>query len=472
MSVAEQGASAVVLAAGLGQRMRSSLPKALLAVGGRPMVERVLAAACGAGLGHAVVVTGSGAEQVEAAIRKAAGGLPGLRIDFARQAQQRGTGDATLQALPLVAAGTVVVLPCDAPLLGAGQIRDLLAAHLGAGAGITLLTARMTDPTGYGRVLRLPDGGVAGIVEERDATPQQRALTEVFTLVACFRRDLLASALAECGTDNAQGEMYLPDTVGIARRRGEHVQALVAPVAAEVMGANDRRALAAAEAALRTATLQRLMDAGVSVIDPATTFVDESATIGADSTLLPMTVIEGACSIGPGCEIGPGAHIRESRIDAACRIWHSVIEQSEVGPECRVGPYAHLRPGSRLGRGVEVGNFAEVKNAILGDGTKQHHHSYVGDAELGVAVNVGAGAITVNFDGQRKHRTKVGAGAFIGCNVNLVAPLEVGRGAFLAAGSTVNRPVPDDALAIARARQEVKDGWAARKRRASPEGGA
>ena len=463
------GVTALVLAAGLGRRMHSTLPKVLHRVGGRAMVERVLQAARGAGVRDAVVVVGSGAAAVEAQLRGA--DLAPLRLAFALQAEQQGTGHAALQGLALAAGRTVLILPGDVPLLEAAELAALLEAHQAARAGITLLTAQLAEPTGYGRILRDSDGRIAAIVEERDASAEQRRIGEVFTLAGCFRRDLLAATLAECRTGNAQGEIYLTDTIALARARGERVEARAATRAADVLGVNDRRALAQAEAALRARTLDRLLEAGVTVEDAATTFVDEAAQIAADTTLRPMTVIEGPCVIGPRCELGPGAHVRASRVDADCRIWHSVVEESALAAGCLVGPFAHLRRGTSLGRGVEVGNFAEVKNAALGDGTKQHHHSYVGDAELGAGVNVGAGAITVNFDGRAKHRTVVGDGAFLGCNANLVAPVRIGRGAFVAAGSTITRPVPEDALGIGRAPQEVREGWAARRRRAQEAGG-
>ena len=468
MNAGPQDAAALILAAGLGKRMRSALPKVLHPVGGRPMVVRVLEAARAAGLADAVVVTGRGAEAVEAAVDARLPALAPLRCAFARQEEQRGTGDAALRGLPLCRAPAVLILPGDAPLLHPADLRRVLEAHAAARAGATLLTARLGDPTGYGRIVRDADGQVAAIVEERDAGPAERAISEIFTLVACFRRDLLASALEACGTDNAQGEIYLTDVVAVARARGEHVAAVSAADAAAVLGVNDRRALAAAEAAHRQAVLGALMDAGVTVVDPATTYVEDLASIAADVRLLPMTIVEGACRIGPGCEVGPGSHVRDSELGEGCRVWHSVVEGSVLGPGCAVGPFAHLRPGTRLGRDVAVGNFAELKNAVLGDGTKQHHHSYVGDAELGAGVNVGAGVVTVNFDGRRKERTVVGDRAFLGCNANLIAPIEIGAGAYVAAGSTCDGPVPAGALGIARARLEVKEGWVARRRAPAP----
>jgi bifunctional UDP-N-acetylglucosamine pyrophosphorylase/glucosamine-1-phosphate N-acetyltransferase len=461
------GVVAVVLAAGLGKRMRSTLPKVLHPVGGRPMLLRVLTAARDAGVGRAVVVTGVHAARVEEAVRAEGEALRPLEVAFAHQDEPRGTGHAVQCALaqqPPAGAASLLVLPGDAPLLGPDVLGALLRRHRSSGAAATLLTAILPNPEGYGRILRDAAGRVVGIVEERDATPEQRRVREVNTLACCFRRDLLEEALALCRPTNAQGEIYLTDAVGLLAGRGERIEAVLAEDAEAVLGVNDRRALAAAEAALRRRVLERWMDAGVTVLDPQTTFVDERAVLGQDCVLHPFTVLEGACEIGPGCTLGPGAHLRDSRLGAGCVVWHSVVEGSELGPDCRVGPFAHLRPGCRLGRGVQVGNFAELKAAVLGDGCKQHHHSYVGDAELGPGVNVGAGVITANFDGRRKHRTVVGAGAFLGCNVNLIAPVEVGAGAFVAAGTTVSRPVPPDALAVGRPEVVVREGWAARRR--------
>lgn len=433
------------------------------------MILRVLMAARQAGVDEAIVVTGNGAAEVEDVVEAAAAALEPMRVRFARQAEQRGTGHATMQALaallpPNGPGEAVLVLPGDAPLLEAEVIRGLRDTHGSTGAAVTLLTARMDRPEGYGRILRDASGRVAGIVEDRDATPEQRRIQEINTLVACFDRALLEQALAQCSADNAQGEIYLTDTVGILRRQGHGIEAVVVDDADSALGVNDRRALAVAEATLRRRTLERWMDAGVTVVDPLTTYVDEEATIGPDCVLLPFTVIQGTSDIASGCHLGPGAHIRSSRLDSGCTVWHSVIEQSELGPECRVGPFAHLRPGSRLDARVDVGNFAEVKNAHLGEGTKQHHHSYIGDADVGAGVNIGAGTITVNFDGRRKHRTVIGEGAFVGCNTNLVAPVQLGAGAFVAAGTTVNRDVPGDALAIGRPELQMRPGWAARRR--------
>lgn len=465
---------ALVLAAGLGKRMRSELPKVLHPVGGRPMLLRVLSSLRDAGIRRAVVVVGSRAEAVRAAVEAAAGELSPLVCLFALQEQQLGTGHAV--ACGLEAAGApgsgqpALVLYGDTPLLGAEEITGLLRAHRQRRAAATLLTAVPPDPAGYGRILRDEAGRVRAIVEERDASPAQRALREVNTGVGVFDRPGLDQALALCRPVNAQGEIYLTDTVEHLVRAGRPVEGVPAADAASALGVNDRRALAEAERILRTRVLDRLLEQGVTIVDPQTTYVDEAVQLEPDCVLLPMTVLEGACVVQRGCTVGPGAHLVRSRVGTGSAIWHSVVEDSEVGPGCRIGPFAHLRPGSRLGEGVEVGNFAEVKNAVLGPGTKQHHHSYIGDAELGARVNVGAGVITANYDGRRKHRTLVGEGAFLGCNSNLVAPITIGAGAVVGAGTTLAKgPVPADALAVGRVRPTIREGWAA-VRRAAPEG--
>lgn len=472
----DDGIVAVVLAAGVGKRMHSARHKVLHPVGGRAMVLRVLSSVRDAGVGRAVVVVGNQAEAVQAAIAPAAAELDPLQLQFALQSEQLGTGHAALQGLVAVGGprwdattGTALVINGDTPLLRADQIIELLRVHRSSGAIATVLTAVVEDPRGYGRIVRDATGRVVAIVEERDATPEQKTIHEVNTGVGCFERPHVDIALTHCRPVNAQGEIYLTDVVAHLAADGQVVGALSATDAMAVLGVNDRRGLAAAEAALRLRTLEHLMDLGVTIADPGTTLVDDTAVFAPDSVLLPFTIIEGSCEIGSGCTVGPGAQIRDSRLGPGCRVWQSVVEQSVLGGGAQVGPFAHLRPGTRLGENVEVGNFAEIKNSTLGDGSKQHHHSYIGDAEIGERVNVGAGVITVNFDGRRKHRTLVGNDAFLGCNTNLVAPVEVGRGAIIGAGTTVTKTVPTDALAVGRVRPTIKEGWAAARRGDRPE---
>jgi bifunctional UDP-N-acetylglucosamine pyrophosphorylase/glucosamine-1-phosphate N-acetyltransferase len=458
---------AVVLAAGLGKRMRSACAKVLHPVGGRPMVVRVLAAARRAGLRAAVLVVGHQADAVEDAVAAHRAVLEGLAVRAVRQAEPRGTGDAVRTALAAVPeAQAVLVLAGDAPLLDPEELAALVRLWRETGAAAALLTATLPDPTGYGRLVRDEAGRPVRIVEERDASPAERAIREVFTLVGCFAAEPLRRALEAIRPDNAQGELYLTDVVAWLHAEGHAVATLGTREPWRVLGVNDRRALAQAEAALRAEVLERLMEQGVTVVDPSTTYVADDCVVGPDTVLYPMTTLEGGTRVGPRCRVGPGAHLVASDVAADVRIWYSVVEGSRIGPRCRIGPFSHLRPGTELGPEVEVGNFAELKNARIGARTKQHHHSYLGDADVGEGVNVGAGVITVNYDGWRKHRTVIGDGAFLGCNANLVAPVEVGAGAFVAAGSTIDRPVGAGDLAIARARQENKPGWVERRRRA------
>ena len=448
---------AVILAAGLGKRMRSQRAKVLHEVAGRPMIEYVVRAAEGCGAQRVVVVVGHQAEQVQA--------LLGDRVVYALQDRPLGTGHAVLQAEAAVAgAADVLVLYGDTPLIEAETLRRLVAAHRESGAAATLLTVELEDPTGYGRIIRDEQGRIARIVEEADANPAERAVREVNTGIGCFRRDDLFAALRRVRADNAQGEYYLVDVVAVLRSLERPVHSVQADDPDLVFGVNDRVALARAEALLRDRIRQRWMRAGVTLIDPASTWIDDDVEIGPDTVIYPQTVIEAGTRIGAGCRIGPGAHLTASRLGDGVRVWYSVVEASEIGDGTRIGPYSHLRPGCRIAAGVQIGNFAELKNARVATGTKINHHSYLGDADVGEGVNIGAGTVTVNYDGARKHPTVIEDGAFIGCNANLIAPVRVGRSAYIAAGSTINQDVPADALAIARERQVNKEGWAARWR--------
>jgi bifunctional UDP-N-acetylglucosamine pyrophosphorylase/glucosamine-1-phosphate N-acetyltransferase len=449
------GTVAVVLAAGLGTRMNSDLVKVLHRVGGVPMVAHVVEAALGCGADAVVVVVGNQGERVRAAL----GGVRGVR--FAVQAEQRGTGHAVLAARRAVGdAEHVVVLYGDAALVTPEVLRPLVDRHRSGTAAATLLTAELDDPAGYGRIVRGPDGRVLRIVEEADATPAERAIREWNTGIGAYRAELLWPALARLRADNAKGEFYLTDVVGLLVADGLAVEAVVTPHAELVEGVDDRADLARAEATLRERVIRRLFEEGVTVVDPASTWVDVRARIGRDTVIHPFTIIEGPCQVGPGCRLGPSARIVSSRLGAGVTVVQSTVEDAVVADGVEVGPYAHVRPGTRLEVGVRVGNFAEIKNSRIGPGSKVPHHSYVGDADVGAGVNVGAGVVTVNYDGLRKHRTVVADGAFLGCNANLVAPVTVGPGAFVAAGSTVTEDVPAGTLAIARARQVNKHGWA------------
>jgi bifunctional UDP-N-acetylglucosamine pyrophosphorylase / glucosamine-1-phosphate N-acetyltransferase len=455
-----QGLAVVVLAAGEGKRFRSALPKPLHPVAGRPLLWHVLAAAAPLKADRTVVVVGSGADQVTAAVE----GFDLGPVAFAVQADQRGTGDAMAAALPLLDGdGDVLVLFGDTPLVSAALLEGLLDTHRSTRATATLLTSVMTDPTGLGRVLRDPGGAVTGVVEERDATPDQRALREVSAGMYVFRRPAL-DGLAGLRPDNQQGEYYLPDLVPQVLAGGGRVVTAEGPEE-EVMGVNDRVELAEAGAVLRRRLLERLMLGGVTVTDPATTFVDADVEVGQDTVLAPMTFLEAGTRVGARCQLGPNVRLRACAVGDDATITQTVALESTIGPRAVVGPFASLRPGTELASDAKAGTFVEVKNSSIGPGSKAPHLSYVGDADIGAGVNVGAGTVFVNYDGARKHRTTVGDGAFIGSDTMLVAPVTIGTGAQTAAGSTITKDVPPDALAIERSDQRTIEGWAARRRR-------
>jgi bifunctional UDP-N-acetylglucosamine pyrophosphorylase/glucosamine-1-phosphate N-acetyltransferase len=455
-----QGLTVVVLAAGEGKRFRSALPKPLHPVAGRPLLWHVLAAAAPLKADRTVVVVGNGADRVTAAVE----GFDLGPVDFAVQADQRGTGDALAAAVGLLDGdGDVLVLSGDTPLVSTALLEGLLDAHRSARATATLLTCTLEDPTGYGRVLRDAGGAVTGMVEERDATPAQRRLPEVGAGMYVFRRPAL-DGLAELRPDNDQGEYYLPDLVPLVLAGGGRVATLEGP-AAEARGVNDRVELAEAEAVLRRRLLERLMLAGVTVVDPATTYVEVDVEVGQDSVLAPLTFLEAGTRVGARCRLGPNVRLVGCTVGDDATVTHTVAVSSAIGPRAVVGPFVSLRPGSDLREASKAGTFVEVKNSTVGPGSKVPHLSYVGDADIGAGVNVGAGTVFVNYDGISKHRTTVGDGAFIGSDTMLVAPVTVGNGAQTAAGSTITKDVPPDALAIERSDQRTIEGWAARRRR-------
>ncbi len=450
----------VVLAAGEGKRFRSALPKPLHPVAGRPLLWHVLAAAAPLKADRTVVVVGNGADQVTAAVE----GFDLGPVAFAVQAAQRGTGDALAAAVPqLEGDGDILVLFGDTPLVSAELLEGLVDAHRSARADATLLTCVMTDPAGLGRVLRDPDGAVTRIVEERDATPTQRAIREVSAGMYVFRRPVL-NGLSKLRPDNDQGEYYLPDLVPQVLAGGGRLVTAAGPEE-EVMGVNDRIELAAAEAVLRRRLLERLMLGGVTVTDPATTFVDADVEVGQDTVLAPLTFLEAGTRVGARCRLGPNVRLVGCTVGDDATVTQAVAVSSAIGPRVAVGPFASLRPGTELAEGAKAGTFVEVKNSVVGPGSKVPHLSYVGDADIGAGANVGAGTVFVNYDGARKHRTTVGDGAFIGSDTMLVAPVTVGNGAQTAAGSTITKDVPPDALAIERSDQRTIEGWAARRRR-------
>jgi len=444
--------SVVILAAGEGKRMKSSLPKVLQPLAGRPLLAHVIDTARSLQPAAIQVVHGHGGEQVRTA-------LAGEPVSWTLQAERRGTGHALLQAMPQIPDGhEVLVLYGDVPLIRRATLLDLLGP--GGRAELRLLTMRSDDPAGYGRIVRARGGGVRRIVEEQDASRAQLAIRECNTGVLAAPARLLRKWLALLRPDNSQGEYYLTDVVALAVREHIPVKPVVAADTIEVLGVNDKVQLAEAEAAWRARTAQALMLAGVTLADPLRLDVRGTVTHGADVFLDVDVVLEGRVVLGDGARIGPGCLIRNSEIGAGTEVFaHCVIDAAVIGPECNIGPFARFRPSSKLARGVHIGNFVEVKNSRLGEGSKANHLAYVGDAELGARDNIGAGTIIANYDGANKHRTVIADDVHTGSNSVLVAPITVGAGATIGAGSTVTRSVPAGKLTVARARQTTIEGW-------------
>lgn len=445
---------AIVLAAGQGKRMKSKLYKVLHPVCGKPMVGHVLKVVQQAQCERTVVIVGHGAEAVKAYVGDAA--------EYAHQEQQLGTGHAVKQAEPLLGQeeGTTVILYGDTPLVTSETIAKLQQFHAAKGAAATVLTAVVPDPTGLGRIIRNEEGSIQRIVEQKDCNEEQAAITEINTGMYCFDNLKLFAALQKVTNNNAQGEYYLTDVLEILKNDGEVVEAYVAPDYTEGIGVNDRVGLAEAEQLMRTRIVRHHQINGVTVIDPTSAYIEADVTIGADTIVYPGTVLRGRTNIGEDCQIGPNADIKDTDVDDGAIIKHSVISNASVGKNTSVGPFAYVRPDSKIGADCRVGDFVELKNAHLGDGTKVSHLSYVGDARVGKSVNIGCGAITVNYDGYNKEITEIGDRAFIGSNVNLIAPVKVGEGAYIVAGSTITQDVYDNDVAIARQRQVNKTGYA------------
>jgi bifunctional UDP-N-acetylglucosamine pyrophosphorylase/glucosamine-1-phosphate N-acetyltransferase len=448
--------AAIILAAGRGTRMNSGRAKALHELGGLPLVTHVVRAVERTGLGAPWVVVGYQAERVEET-------LEGL-AEFVRQPEMRGTGNAVYHVLGEIPddVDNILVLYADCPLVPPELLEELLARHEADHNAVTLVSTLMEDPAGYGRVVRGPSGAVDAIIEHKEADERTRLIQEINTGIGVWRVDGLRQLLADLPLHG--DEQYLTDAVAVLKSRGEGIGAMVWDASFQVMGINTRRELAEAERRLRQQTLDRLFDEGVTIVDPATTYIDADVEIGQDTVIYPMTFIKGHTRIGRDCHVGPMTTIVNSRLADGVVVEQSVVEQSVISSTARVGPFSHLRAGTYLDRDVKIGNFVELKNARVGIGSKAGHHSYLGDATIGGRVNIGAGTVIVNFDGQAKHATFIGDEAFIGCNSNLVAPIEIGPGAYVAAGSTLTQNVPGDALAIARGRQENKPGWAQGRR--------
>ncbi len=448
----------LVMAAGEGTRMRSSLPKMLHPVCGRPMVAWPILASREAGAGRVAAIVSPGLD--------ISAGLPDS-VETVTQPQPDGTGGAVRAALPLIeAAQTVLVLSGDHPLITAENIGDLLDAHERGGAAATLLTIELDDPGSYGRVVRSAAGEVERVVEAKaagDATAAQLAIREINAGTYAFAAAPLANALAGLSNDNAQGEYYLPDVLPALRAAGHAVAAHLSEDLGVTMGVNNRADLAAVETLSRARILERHMLAGVTVVDPGSTWVDADVEIAADARIEPGTSLRGATAIGAGATIGPHSTLTDARVGERAAIPHSYLVECEVGEGASVGPFAYLRPGTELGAGAKAGTFVEIKNSRIGEGAKVPHLAYVGDAEVGEGSNLGAGTITANYDGFRKNRTAIGRNVRIGVDTMLIAPVEVGDDAYTGAGAVIKSDVPEGALAVSENEQRNIEGYAARK---------
>ena len=443
----------IILAAGKGTRMKSELPKGLHRVCGIPMAALVGRALKAAGISRVVVVVGHGGDLMVENL--------GSSYEFAWQTEQKGTGHAALMTADNFNGSmpdAVIVAPGDTPLLGPDVFQRLVTTHSESGAQCTLASAVLEDASGYGRVVR-DDQGPCRIVEDKDATPEEKRIREVNAAIYCFDAPVLFEILPTLSANNAQGEYYLPDVIAMIRERGGLVEAVVFEDRDILRGVNDRWQMAEASKALRVKILRRHALAGVTIVDPDTTYIEPDVEIGIDTMIEPGTILEGNTRIGPGCHLGPNTKIQDSSIGAHCTVLMSHLNEATMLDGARCGPYANLRPGAVLGERAKVGNFVEIKNATLGAKVAVSHLSYIGDGSVGADSNIGAGTIFCNYDGFVKQRIEIGDNVFVGSNTTLVAPLRIGDGSMVAAGSVIVRDVEADALAFGRARQEEKAGW-------------
>ncbi|MDP4117757.1 MAG: bifunctional UDP-N-acetylglucosamine diphosphorylase/glucosamine-1-phosphate N-acetyltransferase GlmU [Bacillota bacterium] len=448
--------STIILAAGAGTRMKSEKSKVIHKLCGKSMIKWVYSQAEKINAKKIITVIGNKREQVIATL--------GEDKDYAVQEQQLGTGHAVSVALDSIVDGGIVLILCaDVPLITSDTLQKAIDFHIKSRCAATVITVDVDDPTGYGRIIRGENGNVLGIVEEKDADDDQREIHEINAGLYCFDVALLRAAISNLKNDNAAGEYYLTDTLAILLENGYCVGAYKKDDACELMGINNLYQLSVAEKIMRTRINTQHMLSGVTIINPENTYIDADVTIGHDTVILPGTMIGEGCVIGSGCVIGPNSNLCSCTIGDDTEINSSTILESKIGNNTHVGPYAYVRPNCIIGDNIKVGDFVEVKNSTVGDGTKISHLTYVGDSDVGGNVNFGCGTVTVNYDSKKKHRTTIKDGAFIGCNTNLVAPVTVGKGAYTAAGSTITEDVPDNALAIARNRQVVKPDWRIKK---------
>lgn len=456
-----QNLEVIILAAGLGTRMKSSTIKILHRAAGRPIVDYVLDLASGVGANAPVMIIGHQREAVQQAI--------GDRARYAIQEEQKGTGHAVLQAASAIEPANgkrVLILSGDVPLTRPETLKKLIDEHERNNNALTLLTMKLAQPASYGRIVRGEDESVERIVEFKDASDDEKQINEVNAGIYIFEGEHLFDNLRTLKPNNAQGEYYLTDVLGLLRDAGHRVGAVVVDDPVEALGVNSRGELAQVEAEIQRRVVEKLMANGVTFRNPNTVVIDSTVTIGNDTVVYPFVTIEGTTSIGKNCVIEPGSHLINCTIGDDVHIkTGTVAEDTTIAAKAAVGPYSHLRPGTKLGKKVKVGNFVETKKAVFGDGAKASHLSYIGDADIGADVNIGAGTITCNYDGVNKNKTTIEDGAFIGSDSQLVAPVTIGKGAYVGAGSTITKDVPPGALALSRTPQRVVEGWAEKKKK-------
>ncbi|QNH96379.1 bifunctional UDP-N-acetylglucosamine diphosphorylase/glucosamine-1-phosphate N-acetyltransferase GlmU [Corynebacterium anserum] len=465
----KQPVAVVVLAAGAGTRMKSATQKTLHAIGGRTLLSHSLHAAAGINPERIVAVVGHGRDQVTPAVNKVAEEL-GRTIDNAVQEEQNGTGHAVQCAMPVLEGfeGTIIVTNADVPLLRSETLAQLHKAHTEVPTAVTVLSVKQENPTGYGRIIRTDDGEVTAIVEEKDATDTQKAITEVNSGVFAFDAAILRTALNELDNDNAQGELYLTDVLGISRGKGHPVRAHTAKDASELAGVNDRVQLAEAGAVLNRRNLEAAMRAGATIVDPRTTMIDTEVQIGQDVTIYPGTQLKGRTVIGDKAEIGPDTTLENVTVGEAAKVIRTHGFDSEIGPRADVGPFTYLRPGTKLGEEGKLGGFVETKNATIGYGSKVPHLTYVGDATIGEHSNIGASSVFVNYDGVNKHHTTVGSHVRTGSDTMFIAPVVVGDGVYSGAGTVIKKDVPPGSLVVSGGHQRNIAGWVEKKRPGTP----
>ena len=447
----------IVLAAGAGTRMKSKLPKVLHRVAGVPMIEHVLDVVEHVNCDRKVVVIGHEAEKVKNAINH-------RDVQFVLQSERLGTGHAVMKSEKEIAdEGNVIVLYGDTPLIKEDSIEKFIKFHIDNNFSASVLTTEVENPKGYGRIVRDRSGQVVAIVEEQDTNEEQKKLMEINSGIYCFKARELKESLSKLDNKNSQGEYYLTDVIEILNKEGKTVGAFKVEDYTEIMGVNSLSQLADAEKMMRNRILGDLMDRGVAIIDPNNTYVGRRVEIGRDTVLYPGSFIMGDTKIGEDCIIGLNTRIEDSIIKDNVEIINSTVLQSTIDSNSKIGPYAYLRPNSHLGKNVKIGDFVEVKNSKIGDNSKASHLSYIGDGEVGENVNIGCGVVFVNYNGVNKNKTIVEDNAFIGCNVNLIAPVTIEKNAYVAAGSTITKKVPKESLGVARIKQSNKEGWVRRK---------